>query len=86
VVWRAAPRMRRAAGRRQPRRLNRLRRCAAGQAAGGRGRGRKRKGTVVQRLARKLLSGRARDAATGEMLEAETAAQAALHSNRWEER
>jgi hypothetical protein len=53
---------------------------------GGRGRGRKRKGTVVQRLARKLLSGRARDAATGEMLEAETAAQAALHSNRWEER
>jgi len=50
------------------------------------GRGRKRKGTVVQRLARKLLSGRARDAATGEMLEAEMAAQAALHSNRWEER
>ncbi len=78
--------MGRAAGRQQPRRLNWLRRCAAGQAAGGRGRGRKRKGTVVQRLARKLLSGRARDAATGEMLEAEMAAQAALHSNRWEER
>lgn len=56
------------------------------QAAGGRGRGRKRKGTVVQRLARKLLSGRARDAATGELLAAEADAQNALHANRWEER
>lgn len=53
------------------------------QAAGGRGRARKRKGTVVERLARKLLTGRARDAATGEMLDAESAAQQELHANRW---
>jgi len=74
------------AGRLQLRRLNRLIRCVAEQAAGGRRRSRKRERTEVERLARKLLSGRARDAATGEMLEAETAAQAALHSSRWEER
>ncbi|KAK9837243.1 hypothetical protein WJX81_001335 [Elliptochloris bilobata] len=46
------------------------------------GRGRKRKGTVVERLARKLLSGRARDAATGEMLETEMATHRDMYSNR----
>ena len=56
------------------------------QARGGRGRGRKRRGTVVERLARKLLSGRARDAATGEMLETEIATHRELYSNAWEEK
>lgn len=58
-------------------------RTASGQAAGTRGRGRKRKGTAVERLARKLLSGRARDAATDEMLQSESATHKDLHSNRW---
>ena len=62
------------------------RRVPVMQAAGGRGRGRKRKGTVVERLARKLLSGRARDAATGEMLATEAASHRELYSNAWEEK
>ena len=61
-------------------------RARVGQAVGGRGRGRKRKGTVVERLARKLLSGRARDAATGEMLATEAASHRELYSNACEEK
>ena len=58
----------------------------AKQAKDGHGRGRKRKGTVVERLARKLLSGRARDAATGEILASEMATHRELYSNAWEEK